>query len=290
MSKAPIYHSLPMAEYIEAKAFSASLAQDIIDKSPFHAWYNSPWNTERVSSESNEADIGTYSHAMLLEGGHDALVVVDAADWRTNAAKEQREAARQQGKLAILAQKVNDAEAMVKEARAFIAASEISHVFDNGKAEQTIFWTEGGVECKIRPDWLTDDATIYLSYKTTAGSANPESWMRTQLPGYQVGMALYEQGIKAAFGVDTLAVHLVQEQKAPYKCSLVGLSPAYHEIAWLKLATALRIWKSCLSSGKFDAYPNRICYAEPAAWQMTQAEQEEINGIAYDPDILWGRK
>ena len=59
----------------------------------------------RVASEDADSrfDLGTAVHAVLLEGRADLIVSVDAADWRTNAAKAQREDARKEGKLALLA-------------------------------------------------------------------------------------------------------------------------------------------------------------------------------------------
>lgn len=303
----PGVHKLPMSEYLSVRAFSASLAHTLLEQSPFHAWHRSPWNPDAVREDSNEADIGTYAHAMLLEGGHAGLVVVDAKDWRTNAAKEEREAARAAGKLAILAHKVSAVEAMVEAARVYLAASELRGVFESGAAEQTILWqevvhAESGrsatdariVHCKARPDWLTADASICVSYKTTDGSAEPNGWIRRQLPQYDVGMALYEHGIRAACKVErTRVVHLVQEQVAPYSCSLIGLSPASQDIAERKLARALATWEACLQRGQFPAYPANICWADPTGWQLAQ-EEERAGADAYaalpdhaSPDALY---
>jgi hypothetical protein len=279
-----------MADYLALQAFSSGLGQTLLAKSALHAWTDSPWNPNRERDDSDAADIGTFAHACLLEGGTDALVICPFEDWRKNDAKEMREHARSVGRLPILQHKVPEVEAMVKAAKAYVASSEISGVFDTGAAEQTLIWNEGDVLCKARPDWLTADRKICLSYKTTKGSAQPDAWIRTQLPGYDAGMVLYERGVRAVCKVEaTRLVHLVQEQAAPYSCSLIALSPAWYDLSERKLARALQIWSACLKTGKFPGYPTAICYAEPPSYLMSQAlEQEEAElGSEYDVSKLW---
>ncbi len=276
--KPGLYPKMPMAEYLSIKAFSSGLGQRILTQSPLHAWTESPWNPNRERDDSGTADIGTFAHAMLLEGGSDALVVVQAADWRTNAAKAERGAARAAGKLPILAHKVPEVEAMVKAAYEYVLESEIMGIFAKGAAEQTVVFESEGVLCKARPDWLGE---YCLSYKTTAGSAQPDAWIRTQLPQYDLGIALYGRG------TGKRVVTLVQEQSAPFSCSLIGLDPAYQALAEARLDQALSMWKSCLELGKFPAYPTRICYAQPKPWQLAEAEEQEIEGAFADPAKLW---
>jgi hypothetical protein len=103
-------------------------------------------------------------------------------------------------------------------------------------------------------------------------------------------MVLYERGVRAVSAShECRVIHLVQEQSAPYACSLIGLSPAAHDLAERKLARALQIWSACQKTGKFPAYPLQICYAEPNPWQLAEAEEAEIQGHAADPAVLWGK-
>lgn len=288
--KSGIYPTMTMPEYLAIQAFSSGLGQRILSQSPLHAWVESPWNPERDRSDSGTADIGTYAHAMLLEGGSDALWVVEASDWRTKAAQQSRDDARAMGKTPILFGKLAEVNSMVKAAKEFIATTELAGLFDAGAAEQTLVFEIDGVLCKARPDWLTTDRKISLSYKTTAGSAQPDAWIRTQLPGYDMGIVLYERGIRTACDVtQTRVVTLVQEQKMPFSCALIGLAPAWQELADKRLSLALGIWASCLQSGKFPGYTNQICWAEPKPWMMAEAEEQELNAIEYDPAVLFGK-
>lgn len=229
--------------------------------------------------------IGSYAHACLLEGGCDTLVQVDADDWRTKDAREQRDAARAAGHLPILKRKVADVERMVHAALDYVEHSEIRGVFKTGEPEQVILFEECGVPCKARPDWLTADRRICLSYKTTAGSANPDAWIRTQLPSYDLASAFYESAVLSiAPAADVEVVHLVQETAAPHSCALVALGPAFKELACRKLDMALKTWRDCEKRGKWPAYAGRIAYAEPLPWQETEVQRrEECDFLGNDP-------
>lgn len=277
-----------MPEYLSLKAFSAGLAYRILSESPLHAWAGSPWNPDYRGNNGQAADVGTYAHAMLLEGELPSLVTLDFPDFKTKLAREARDAAYADGKTPILARKLAPVRAMVERAREYVSASAIAGIFDSGEAEHSITWVQDGVPCKIRPDWLSGDRRIILSYKTTPGSAAPDSWIRRQLPQYAIGMPLYEAGIRATFGVErTRVVHLVQEQASPYACSLIALDPAAQSVAEAKLDRALSTWRSCLETKRFPAYPLEICYAEARAWEMAEVEaedrQSEIDNLELAP-------
>lgn len=271
-----IQYSMPMAEYLSMKAVSSGLCHCILSQSPFHARLDSPWNDARVGDSSKAADIGSAAHKILLEGTEDGITVIDANDWRTKAAQELRDSAYASRNIPMLVGKMGAVRAMVDAAKAYLSTSEIAGIFESGHAEVTLTWNEGNTLCKARADWLTEDRRICLSYKTTEGSANPDSWIRTQLPQYDMATVFYERGVLAACEVDqTCVVHLVQEQNFPYACSLIGLDPAYHDLASHRLDRALAIWASCVAIGKWPAYPSRICWAEPKAWQISEVETQD---------------
>lgn len=291
---------MSMVDYLNYKAVSSGMCHRILTQSPLHAWMNSPWNPKREPNDSGIADIGTLAHACLLEGGTDNVRVFDPADfpnangkgaatgWTNKAIREARETARAAGEIPVLRENFDAVQAMVYAAQEYIAQSELSGIFDDGEPEVTLFFDQDGIACKARADFLVTDKRICLSYKTTNGSANPESWSRTQLPMYDVATVFYERAVAAACQSDeVMCVHLVQEQREPYACSLVALSPALRELASAKLDKALSAWSACVASGRFPAYTARICYAEPKAWQVSDFEEKLINS-AFSNDELSG--
>ena len=277
-----IRSGVAMGEYLLMAGLSASRINTLLQYSPFHAYHDEGGEPSEVS------DIGTAIHSALLEGV-DNIVTIDAEDWRTKDAKAARDAARAAGKIPMLARKVSQVINAVEAAKRYVASSEIAGVFERGKAEETVIWKEGELFCKARPDWLTAERDIILHLKTTSGSAEPNTWIRNQLVpmGYDCAAMFYERGLYQAEdgkGKDApLSVFLVVEQDAPHGCSLVALDPAAQDLAARKVDRAIRIWQRCKATGKYPAYPSRICYAEPRPWELEAEETkafsaEELEG------------
>ena len=270
---AEAYHADPAP----VPSLSNSVANVLLNRSPYHAWLAHPkLNPNYKSDESSRFDLGSAAHAVLLEGDSTKICVVDAADWRTKAAKEQRDQARQNGLLPILAKHDFAVKAMAKAAKLFVSQSELAGVFDQGRPEQTIMWQEGNTHCRSRLDWLADSHKIILDYKTT-DSAEPEAFIRQiGRMGYDLQAAFYTAGVEAATGDRPLFVFLVQEIEEPYACSLVSLSNTYMELACEKYVRAVKMWDECLSANRWPAYPSRVCYAEPPAWAIKEFEEESL--------------
>jgi len=263
---AEAYHADPC----DTPALSNSIAKILLSQSPMHAKMAHPkLNPYYVSDEDSRFDLGSAAHALLLEGSNAKLCVIDAADWRTKAAKEQRDEARANGLLPILAKHDKALNLMVTAAKSYIDNSELKGLFGEGKPEQTVIWQEGAIWCKARTDWLTSDAII-LDYKTT-GSAAPEACIRQIVSlGYDVQDSFYRRGVQAVTKQEPKFVFLFQEITAPYACSLVSLSNTFREIADEKVRRAIAMWQECLATNKWAGYPDRICYAEPPNWAMTE--------------------
>lgn len=275
--KPGIYPKILMREYLALKALSSGRCNVILSQSPFHALHDEGGQPSEVS------DIGTAIHDGLLEGV-DRIVSIEADDYRTKLAKEARDQARAEGKIPMLARKVEQVIDGIESAKAYMLGSELADEWaGESEAEQTIVWKEGKVLCKARPDWLSADRSLLIHVKTTAGSAQPESWIRNQLSpsGYDVACAFYEKALYSLPGAGQNAptsVFLVIEQTKPYGCSLVGLSPAMLDLANRKAERAIRVWQECQESGVYPCYPSRIAYAEPMPWQIASEETEEIFG------------
>ena len=158
------YHADPCP----TPSLSNSIAVTMIDQSPIHAWAKHPkLNPNYEAEERGIFDTGSAAHALVIEGV-DRIEVNDAKDWKTKAAKEARDAARDNGKIPMLPDGAKDVRAM---AEAFYlqvnGIPEIAAAIKSFKGEQTVLWQEGEVWCRCRPDILPDDVRIGLVYKYT---------------------------------------------------------------------------------------------------------------------------
>lgn len=290
MSLQPGIHSIPMAEYLadpcERPSLTASVANCLLTRSPAHARMMHPRlypGFER--DDESRFDLGSAAHALLLEGDASAIEFIAANDWRTNAAKEARDAARAAGKLPVLNKYEGSLRKMVEVAKEAIAQSEFAGIWQHGRPEQTIIWQEDGVTCRCRPDFMRKDRTILLDYKTSE-SAEPGFFIR-QIPriGYDVSAAFYLRGVEALGQYEgatqdeaghryPVYVFLAQEIEPPFACSLVALGEAYKAIADAKVEKAIALWRDCLKRDRWPAYDLRLHYAEPTSWQLAEFEAE----------------
>lgn len=250
-------------------ALSKSIAQILLDKSPAHAKAAHPrLNPQIERRDEKKYDIGTAAHRLFLEGSDARIVVVDAPDWRTNAAKAERDAAYAAGMTPLLAkdwQVVSDMAAAIREQADRVDCD--PPLFQAGRPEQTIVWEEDGVTLKARLDWLRDDGRAIDDLKTTSASASPEAWPRTMLGiGGDLQAAMYLRGARHVLGVEPEFRFVAVETEPPYLLSVFAPAPDLLAIAAAKLEYAIGTWRECLRTGHWPGYPERVCWVSAPAW------------------------
>lgn len=270
------YHADPCP----APSLSSSIAKVLLDQSPLHAWMRHPrGNPAHQPDERDEFDLGSTCHALVLEG-EDDIVVVEADDWRTKAAKEKRDEARGAGKVALLQRHHQTVHAMAARLRSQIAKSEDARLLGllAGDAEKTIVWRErNGVWCRARPDWLRSDQRLIADYKTTT-NAEPGAWIRGQLfgLGYDLQAAFYLRGLRAVTGHDAAAWRwVVQETKPPYAASVIAPTPAVLVLAEKKVQRAIDLWGDCLKADQWPGYEAHTAWANLPSYQETRWLERE---------------
>jgi len=281
---ADAYHADPCVQ----PSLSAGLANHLDKRSPLHAWTNSRrLNPGYVERESDTFDLGSACHAMLLEGGA-GVAWLEFDDYRTKDAKAARDHAREEGRIPVLAKHQRKMEIINALAAARLQKLVGSKAY---QTEQSILWTESGTWCRARPDAINADRTLLVDYKTTSGSAEPDSWIRNHLTpeGHDIRAIHYLRGNQGTGGPENADyLFLVQEVEPPYACSVIGLAPSLKELAARKWVRALRLWRLCLAEGKWPGYPAQVCYAEAPNWEMQRADERDlIEGHEYDPAKLW---
>ena len=269
----------------EVATLNFSTAKVLLDKSPLHAWLQHPRLNPDYMPDIPSADmeLGTILHALVLEGRH-VYAEIDADNYRTKAAQEERDAARASGKIPILAHQLPDIRAASDAAIAYLRESTLHINMPTGNPEHAVYWEHNGIRCRSKLDLWLPDKGIILDYKTTGLSQG--SWLRgiyTSHLDMQAAMYMRSVGARDFYW-------LVQETEPPYSCYLVGLSPTMRETGLTKFEQAARIWQACLDADKWPGYDLEPIYVDPPAYALADAENLRLGMDNWDAGaFLMGR-
>ena len=153
-------------------------------------------------------------------------------------------------------------------------------LFD-GEVEKTIVWQDPqtGIWVKIRPDVVPSDK-IMADYKSVRSAKPVDVDKSISEYGYDMQMALFQEGISRVLGKTIESAVLVPQEKEP---------PHVHEISVIDPNTlwwgarqnrkALDKLGACLEAGEFGGYTEGPATSQHANWKMTQL----LNQHEFDP-------
>lgn len=271
------YHDDPC----EKPSLSSSIAKILISETPLHAWAAHPkLNPNFVREEKEIFDRGTVAHALLLQG-IEAGVVLDHPDWKKQAARDDRDSIRAQGKIPILQKHWDVVQAMVARAKEQLAVhKEASNAFTAGKPEHTLIWEDDhGVICRARLDWLHDSYLLIDDYKSTGRDVNPGNIMGKVVDDWDIQEAFYRRGVKKLTGKDARFRFIAQENTDPYALSVISFGP---DIQWMgdkKVQYAIDLFAKCLEADRWPGYPDRICFPELPKWAEEAWVRRELETV-----------
>jgi len=236
------------------------------------------WQRTHGRPDTRNFDVGHTAHKLALGTGPE-IVVVDAADWRTNAAKAQRDEARAAGAVPVLAAEYAEVEAMVTALRAHPIAS-VLLAPGSGQPEVSLFWKDqrSGVMLRGRLDWLpnprSDGRLIIPDYKTSA-SADPEQFARAAANyRYFQQAAWYPDGVRALEIADDIAfVFIVQEKEAPYPVSVIELDSTAMRIGRQQNREAIDLYGWCVEHDTWPEYSDDVVQVPLPAWFERRFEE-----------------
>lgn len=261
-------------------SLSSSLCKVLIDETPRHAWMAHPRLNPSFEPENRETyDAGRAAHAAILDQ-LDLIAAIDATDYRTNAAKAARDAAREAGRIPVLAHKLAEIHRMARAVRSQILVhEEFPYAFSNGRAEQTLVWFEGDgadrIACRARLDWLPARGGVFFDLKTTGQNVGRD-WPRRTLfdTGADIQAAFYLRGVRAVLGIERPTfVFVAVENYEPHCLMMHTLEPETLAKAEQKVESAIRWWRWCMKHGAWPAYPPRTNWVQAPPWEMARADE-----------------
>jgi hypothetical protein len=263
------YHSDP----VPGGSLSSSGARRLLAPS-CPALFKHERDNGRASSKA--FDFGHAAHAKVLGYGPE-LVVVDAADCRTKAAKEARDAAYGRAAVPLLAKEMAEVDAMAVTLRDHPVAATLLDQ-SRGMPEQSGFWVdaETGVWRRARYDWLPDTTRgrlIIPDYKTAACSS-PAAFVRAAGSfGYHQQASWYmDSALALGLAEDVAFVFIVQEKTAPYLVSVVELGAASIAAGAAANRRALETYATCTADDYWPGYVEGVALVDLPPWALNAEE------------------
>lgn len=271
-----IVHDLDEATYHAHGALSSTEARMLLRTPAEYRWKK---DNPPLIEPSAKFDIGSAVHSKVLGTGYE-IVEVEADNWMSKAAKEAREQARAEGKVALLTKELGPIDAA---AEAVLAHPGARQLFSQpGDAEVSVFATdlETGVDVRGRFDFLPTDFTlgapsrVAVDLKTTR-DASPRGFTRSIADfGYDIQRAWYLDALHRITGEDAEFVFVAVEKEPPYLVAVHQLPTIWAEMGVTKARKARQVYAECMASGEWPGYGNEVFLLSPPTWLIYQHEEE----------------
>jgi len=219
-----------------------------------------------------------HTHVLELDQWDQQIAVAPQCDRRTKAGKEafasfEADAA---GKTVITA---DDAEVVMAMGRSIMRHPGAAMLLGlPGKAETTHMWTDAtyGVDCKCRPDYLTDDGSIMVDLKTTR-DASPRGFRRSIADyRYHCQAGWYLNGVEQATGKrPDQFIFICVETTAPYACAVYAADAEMIERGYQRAMEDLGKLAVCKAADNWPSYSDQIEPIGLPGWMTGASGQQQ---------------
>lgn len=262
-----------LADPMPEPSLTSSLVKDLLNTAPRKVWHKtSRLNKDAENEQKDIFDLGSAAHR-IFTGTGSPIVEIDAADFRSKAAKEAKEQAHAAGKTPILKKNMPRVRAMAAAALDQIRDNdEIGSLFAPGRQadllrEVTIVWQEAGVMCRCRPDFYCPKENVIIHYKTTGTDISPVTLAKFAAnSGWDMTAAHYHQGGKILTGSAPRQYFFVQETSEPYLALTAEIDNTFLETAIMRRDRALMIWGRCLRDNSWPGTISKTIKLECPEW------------------------
>lgn len=237
---------------------------------------------------SRVCEFGNAAHLEVLGRGT-PVAVIEAADWRTKAARAELAEAREAGLTPVKADEYERVQAMAAALRADETAAPFFEP-GSGTPEQSLFWPDGefGIWRRARLDWVptwfySDGRLVIADYKTCA-SADPTKLQRVLVDqGYDQQAAWYADAA-VALGLAPAGVAFVfvfQEKTAPFVVSTLMADVVVLERGRALNRVAMATYRQCRETGVWPGYVEDVGVLSLPRWVESEFEADREAGV-YD--------
>jgi hypothetical protein len=289
------YHRNP--NLLPGPSLSSSGAKTLLNKSPFHFWFDSPLNPNRPpESDKPHFAVGRAAHDIILlpDRWEDEYFVTCEGFSRTKSKQMAYEIA--EADEALKAGKTILSFEQAATVRAVAEAIQRSPLavacLTNGVTEETLVWKdkETGVWLRARPDFRPHsivekrDVRVVADLKFVAEThLSPTGFSKAIANfGYHMSAAFYWEGIKEVFGIDpTHWVHVAIEKNLPHCVALYELPLEDIDRGHALNRRAIRKFADCLSADCWPGYADDPAPVGLPIWARMNIDNTDPDEAAF---------
>lgn len=250
-----------------------SLAKVLLAASPLHCYYKA--FVEEVQPFDDARNFGEVCHSVLLGGKN--VGVVDAPDWRTKDAREQRELIAKLGKLPVLQRRYDEAQLLAEHVKAEVSLS--------GRSETTALWQCNGVYCEGRIDHFIEtpkSITIYDFKFINIEATRRACENRFIEYGLDIQHAAYVEAfetLRPEMAGRIKMVFIFVEVDPPNAIRIMPVAGSMRTSGIWRWEKAREIWRDCLekygTTTPWPGYADNGEAAECPPWALNASIEEE---------------
>lgn len=262
---ATIHAGLPDDDYFALPALSHSDLK-LLDPPARYRWIKD----NQAQTFKAEFDFGHAVHELALGSGP-GIDIIDAADWRTNAAKAARDESRAAGRAPLLAADYDRAKQCADAIRTHPVAAKLLDHMDH--TEIALVWDDDGLTRKAKLDGVT--GRFGFDLKTTDRADTAAFGRSAGKFGYATQDAWYRDAMRACLGIDDPAfLFLVVEKEPPHLVNVIQLDEYDVELGARRNRHRMDLYRTCCETGVWPAYGDGINQAQLPRWAEIDMETE----------------
>lgn len=283
-----MFFDVPCEAYFADPCPEPSLNNSLIDtllfQTPLHVAAKHPRlnGGEEVAKKETEAMcLGSVVHRLALGAGKD-YAVLDFENYRTNDARNARDAAVEAGKVPILAHTFDAAAELAPRLRAHLDEMLLGEPF---LPEVVIAWKiatpHGEVWARAMIDAWCPTLNLAVDLKTWADASLGAAEKKVAREGYDTQAAWYTRGLEFLTGQPGKIrfAFLVGEKEAPHCSQPFELDEAWRSSAWDLCEEAVGIFAKCLKAKQWPGYQRNPVLLSPPDWLI---RERMFRGFAKD--------
>ena len=253
---------------------------DQVARSPLHYWaaYLDPARQPREATAAMAIGSALHTHVLELDQWDARYVTApDGIDRRTKMGKAEWEVFTTASTGRTVLTKA-DADLVMRMGRAVFGHPAAAMLLAlPGKAETTHMWTDAatGLQCKCRPDWLTDDGRIMVDVKTTE-NASPREFARSIAQWrYHVQASWYLDGVEQSTGTRPEQFLFVCVEKKSFVCAVYAADAEMIAAGAKTAARDLEVLATCKAADAWPGYSDQIEPISLPAWMTPGSTQQQ---------------